>query len=690
MKITYQKALALLALAAILLPTLAGAAIGASEEPDYILRPGKTVTLTLGSPQVQIGDEAITLDAAPYTKKSTTMVPLRFICQDILGAAVSWDQGSGDVVISDGKQVVMINSAKGVASKDGVDYPLTQAPEVVKDRTFVPLRLVAELFDCTVNYDGPTRTITIITPDRIVYLPRPDFTLQGEMIAGQKPVYSDQSHDPEGGVIVDRIWRVSRDDKSLEGRELSHLIGSRPEPGQYLVQLRAKSSSGLWSNWHTGQTLTVLPNKAPRILGFRANKSAVDIGEGLTFTFDVDNEPWEDIVEYAWSHTSRATFNAQSRQGLPRAFFEAGVVDVELVVKDAYGNESEKASFSVTVSDKTLKTEMQFKFQDPRPGERFLNIPGTNYNLLPYAEPRSVATVPTTLLMSNNPERVPSAGILYQDKAEGPVRLSYSHLNTLNREMFIAVFAENAGPEPVTMTINKRGLAGPSGDVLQVGQQVVASYFRDNTAPETVVIKPGQSIVINSGQEPIKREQLLAGIIDLDCDAPLLFTVAAVTEGLSKPSYAGLPPLGKERTHVRGTFADANLRLSYHVDGVRREKIVIGREDAYEGHFLPGIDNLTGERLENKGNWAVMHEITISSDRRVGVLLNPRGAMYKGALIGFDGRLTLISDSGHLQSSREAVVLGVIGAGETKTIKYTAPGGSDAPILLVIVPESEW
>jgi len=690
MKITYQKALALLALAAILLPTLAGAAIGASEEPDYILRPGKTVTLTLGSPQVQIGDEAITLDAAPYTKKSTTMVPLRFICQDILGAAVSWDQGSGDVVISDGKQVVMINSAKGVASKDGVDYPLTQAPEVVKDRTFVPLRLVAELFDCTVNYDGPTRTITIITPDRIVYLPRPDFTLQGEMIAGQKPIYTDQSHDPEGGTIVDRIWRVSRDDKSLEGRELSHLIGSRPEPGQYLVQLRAKSSSGLWSNWHTGQTLTVLPNKAPRILGFRANKSAVDIGEGLTFTFDVDNEPWEDIVEYAWSHTSRATFNAQSRQGLPRAFFEAGVVDVELVVKDAYGNESEKASFSVTVSEKTLKTEMQFKFQDPRPGERFLNIPGTNYNLLPYAEPRSVATVPTTLLMSNNPERVPSAGILYQDKAEGPVRLSYSHLNTLNREMFIAVFAENAGPEPVTMTINKRGLAGPSGDVLQVGQQVVASYFRDNTAPETVVIKPGQSIVINSGQEPIKREQLLAGIIDLDCDAPLLFTVAAVTEGLSKPSYAGLPPLGKERTHVRGTFADANLRLSYHVDGVRREKIVIGREDAYEGHFLPGIDNLTGERLENKGNWAVMHEITISSDRRVGVLLNPRGAMYKGALIGFDGRLTLISDSGHLQSSREAVVLGVIGAGETKTIKYTAPGGSDAPILLVIVPESEW
>jgi len=292
--------------------------------------------------------------------------------------------------------------------------------------------------------------------------------------------------------------------------------------------------------------------------------------------------------------------------------------------------------------------------------------------------------------MSNNPERAPSAGILYQDRAEGPVRLSYSHLNTLSREMFIAVFAENTGEEPASLTIKKRGLAGPSGDVLQVGQQVVANYFKDNAAPETVVIQPGQVIVINSEQQPIKREQLLAGILDMDCDAPILFTVAAVTENLLNPGYAGLSPLGKERTHVRGTFADANIRLSYHVDGGRREKIVIGREDSYEGHFLAGVDMMTGERLENKGNWAVMHEITISADKKVGVLLNPRGAMYKGVLIGFDGHLTLISDSGHLQGSREAVVLGVIGAGESKTIRYTAPGGSDAPVLFVIIPENEW
>jgi hypothetical protein len=70
-------------------------------------------------------------------------------------------------------------------------------------------------------------------------------------------------------------------------------------------------------------------------------------------------------------------------------------------------------------------------------------------------------------------------------------------------------------------------------------------------------------------------------------------------------------------------------------------------------------------------------------------LLNPRGSVYRGALL-WNGKLCLLSSGGQIQAPQESVVLGTIEAGETVTITYITPDGSDSPVLLVSIPEEQW
>lgn len=63
---------------------------------------GRTVSLTIGSTQAEVGGQPTTLDVAPFIVGATTFVPLRFISQ-ALGARVDWDNSTSTVTISGGR-----------------------------------------------------------------------------------------------------------------------------------------------------------------------------------------------------------------------------------------------------------------------------------------------------------------------------------------------------------------------------------------------------------------------------------------------------------------------------------------------------------------------------------------------------------------------------------------------------------
>ena len=111
---------------------------------------------------VVIDGDKLAFDVEPQLINDRTMVPMRKIFES-MGASVEWDGTSYTVTAKkDGISVVMqINN--NVINVNGVDVTLDVPPMIVNDRTLVPVRAVAESFDATVEWDGGSKTVVITT-----------------------------------------------------------------------------------------------------------------------------------------------------------------------------------------------------------------------------------------------------------------------------------------------------------------------------------------------------------------------------------------------------------------------------------------------------------------------------------------------------------------------------------------------
>ncbi len=120
---------------------------------------------------VMLDDEEVVCDAEPFIANDRTMVGLRGIFEQ-MGAQVLWNEEEQSVVVaSETREVKLFIGDKNVTVKNGEEsknYEMDVVPVVVKDRTYVPLRFIAETFNCVVDYyaDGAGTEVAIIyTPE---------------------------------------------------------------------------------------------------------------------------------------------------------------------------------------------------------------------------------------------------------------------------------------------------------------------------------------------------------------------------------------------------------------------------------------------------------------------------------------------------------------------------------------------
>lgn len=107
-----------------------------------------------------VNDHIVYSDVYPYIKNSRTYVPIRFIAEE-LGYDVKWDGANKKVTMkSDGTTVELtIGSNKMMVNGKAV---LLDAPAEIKDdRTFVPLRAIAEAFGEKVDYSSDYKAVYI-------------------------------------------------------------------------------------------------------------------------------------------------------------------------------------------------------------------------------------------------------------------------------------------------------------------------------------------------------------------------------------------------------------------------------------------------------------------------------------------------------------------------------------------------
>jgi len=99
-------------------------------------------------------------EVVPYIVSDRTVLPIRAVIEAI-GGQIEWDAVERRVAINYMNSVVFLWIDRHEVSKNGRVEPLEVAPFIVHNRTYLPLRAVAELLGFEVSWDAIKRKVTL-------------------------------------------------------------------------------------------------------------------------------------------------------------------------------------------------------------------------------------------------------------------------------------------------------------------------------------------------------------------------------------------------------------------------------------------------------------------------------------------------------------------------------------------------
>lgn len=133
-------------------------------EADKTAGTGNTISLQIGNPMMTVNGEKKPIDAegtTPQIVNDRTLLPIRAVMEN-MGGTVGWDGATSTVTLKkDGKTLYLRINTAYCWDDSGSNIPLDSPPIIVNNRTLLPIRAVAEYFGASVEWDGATRTATI-------------------------------------------------------------------------------------------------------------------------------------------------------------------------------------------------------------------------------------------------------------------------------------------------------------------------------------------------------------------------------------------------------------------------------------------------------------------------------------------------------------------------------------------------
>ena len=119
-----------------------------------------TVPVMASTITLNINGSVITTTVAPYQSNGTTLVPLRVVSEN-LGAKVDWNQQTKTVTITQDATIINLTLGSKIAKVNGEEKTLNLAPQIKNNTTMVPIRFVSENLNCDVNWDKETQTVSV-------------------------------------------------------------------------------------------------------------------------------------------------------------------------------------------------------------------------------------------------------------------------------------------------------------------------------------------------------------------------------------------------------------------------------------------------------------------------------------------------------------------------------------------------
>lgn len=109
---------------------------------------------------IKVNEEYIVSDAAPVIYNDRVLVPARAVMEAI-GAEVEWNEDAGQVLVMRNGTFVTIKVGDNHVFRNNSCIETDVSASIINDRTFIPVRAITEAFDCGVEWDGDTKTVTV-------------------------------------------------------------------------------------------------------------------------------------------------------------------------------------------------------------------------------------------------------------------------------------------------------------------------------------------------------------------------------------------------------------------------------------------------------------------------------------------------------------------------------------------------
>ncbi|SHJ47470.1 stalk domain-containing protein [Tepidibacter formicigenes] len=112
---------------------------------------------------IKVDGNTISTDQDPYLENSRTFVPIRFIAEALDIDEINWDDNTQNAILKNENTTIKLPIHSNKAVINGKEITLDAPTNIYNGRTFVPIRFIAEAFNCNVNWDDKNYTVNINT-----------------------------------------------------------------------------------------------------------------------------------------------------------------------------------------------------------------------------------------------------------------------------------------------------------------------------------------------------------------------------------------------------------------------------------------------------------------------------------------------------------------------------------------------
>lgn len=210
-------------------------------KPEFVLRKMELKGFTfMEKMQIRAKHRELKFDVPPVIKDGRTLIPVRAITE-AMGATVDYDAEEGIVTVTSADEEIVIkfylneeDEGKITVTKDGETEDVTTdvRPGIINNRTFVPLRFIAETLGLKVTHDGKTGGIDI---DEGLKLDKARFTFANREVIDDVEITFSPKADYE-------LLRIENGDEELEDEDYSVSDGVITLEEDYLESLTAEKT----------------------------------------------------------------------------------------------------------------------------------------------------------------------------------------------------------------------------------------------------------------------------------------------------------------------------------------------------------------------------------------------------------------------------------------------------------------